>query len=339
MEAMKKITILDVARHAGVSMKSVSRVINQEANVRPNLKAKVEAAIDELGYRPNFAARALAAGRSFFLGVLFDNPSASYTLQILSGAHAACRAAGYQLVIEHIDTTRADIRDHMDALLLNSRLDGMIVTPPACDNADVIDALEARQLAYALIAPNRENLDVPTIRSNDRAAVYEMVRHLWGLGHRSFGLINGPVSHGASQWRREAFLSALDARGYPATDVMTADGDFTFSSGIGAGLQLLRREHPPTAIFAENDDMAAGVFAAAAQLGMKIPDDLSVVGFDDSWIAKSVWPEMTSLRQPIWEMAEEAVRLLLQFKKEPKAIEHMFECALVVRGSTGPPRR
>lgn len=335
---MNKVTITDVARHAGVSMKSVSRVINNEPSVRPALKLKVDRAIEELGFRPNFAARALAAGRSYSLGVLFDNPSASYTLQILNGAYVACQASGYQVVIQHIDTATGDVRKRMDDMLRNSRLDGMIVTPPACDSPEILAALDARRLPYVLVAPNGEHSAVPTVRANDRAGVYELVRHLWDLGHRRFGLINGPAHHGATRWRREAFLAALEERRSPQADVVTAEGEFTFLSGVGAGLQLLRREHPPTAIFAENDDMAAGVFTAAAQLGIRIPDQLSVAGFDDSWIAQSVWPELTTLRQPIGEMAEEATRLLLKFRSEGMVSTLTFECPLVVRGSTAPPR-
>ena len=336
---MKKVTIMDVARQAGVSMKSVSRVINNEASVRPDLKAKVDKAVAELGYRPNFAARALAAGRSFFLGILFDNPSPGYTLQILNGAYAACRAAGFQLVIESVDTSASDIRETMNDLLASARLDGMVVTPPACDNAAVIAALDARKLPYVLLAPIRDNPEIASVRSNDAAAVHDLVRHLWSLGHRRFGLIDGPATHGASHWRREAFVAALEERGHAPSDIVTATGEFTFSSGIGAGLQIMRAPEPPTAIFAENDDMAAGVFAAAAQLGVKIPDDLSVVGFDDSWIARSVWPELTTMRQPIFEMAEEAVRLLLDFRKTSEVGKKTFDCTLVTRGSTAPPRR
>ncbi|PNU06801.1 LacI family DNA-binding transcriptional regulator [Novosphingobium guangzhouense] len=335
---MKKVTITDVARHAGVSIKSVSRVINDEPSVRPALKAKVDQAVAELGYRPNFAARALAAGRSFFLGVLFDNPSASYTLQVINGAYAACRAAGYQLVIENIDAAARDVSAQMEDILHSSRLDGMIVTPPACDSEAVLTALETKGLPYVLLAPGHEEPGASSVASNDAAGVFELVRHLWGLGHRRFGLINGPATHGASHWRREAFLNALAERGADPATVVMADGEFNFSSGIGAGLHILRQTPRPTAIFAQNDDMAAGVFAAAAQLGIKIPDDLSVVGFDDSWIAKSVWPELTTSRQPIWEMTEAAVQLLLNRRKGEKGGNQMFECTLVARGSTAPPR-
>lgn len=332
---MRRVTINDVARLAGVSIKSVSRVVNDEPNIRPALRLKVEEAIEALGYKPNPAARSLAAGRSFAIGVLFDNPSPSYTMKVQEGAYAACHRAGYQLVIEHVHTAGPDVAGVMAAMLANRRLDGMVVTPPATDRAVVLDALEQYRTRYIRIAPNSFPGRSPSISSNDGEAVGQAVRHLWGLGHRRFGLIDGPPAHGASQWRRQGYVSALERQGLAEAEILCADGDFTFASGIRAGRLLLAANPRPTAIFAANDDMAAGLFAAAAQMGIGIPDGLSVVGFDNSWIATTLWPELTTLHQPIAEMAFDAVEMLIASKSEGDSpAARLQDCELVIRGST-----
>ncbi|MBZ9649111.1 LacI family DNA-binding transcriptional regulator [Sphingobium sp. 3R8] len=333
---MSKVTITDVARHAGVSMKSVSRVINRESNVRAALRTKVEAAIDSLGYKPNLAARSLAGGRSFTIGVLFDNPSPSYTMKIQDGAYNACHKAAYQLVLENVRTSSGNITETMNVMLEHRRIDGMVVTPPATDCGEVLDALERHQIPYVRIAPDKFPDRSMFVSTNDSEATAEAVRHLWSLGHRRFGFISGPPTHGASGWRRAGFYSALRQRDIAPEHVAIAEGDFTFESGIGGGMQLLRAASRPTAIFAANDDMAAGVFAAAGQLNIKIPDMLSVVGFDDSWIAKSVWPSLTTLHQPIEEMAYEAVEMLIAAKQGRSFLAPRHNVSFIVRGSTGP---
>lgn len=336
---MRKATIADVASAASVSIKSVSRVINREANVGAALRQRVESAIDQLGYRPNPAARSLATGRSFRIAALLDNPSPNYSLKIQDGAYLACRDAGFQLIIEHVDTLRGDAGSHMRDVIDHSPLDGVIITPPATDSADLLDLFEQLSIPCVRIAPMAWPDRYSSVFSDERAAAEDVARYLWSLGHRYFGFVGGPAQHGASRWRREGFLEALASRGIPDEGIYRADGDFTFASGIGAGLELLRRSDPPTAIFAANDDMACGVCAAAAQLGIKVPQAVSVVGFDDSLIAKTMWPELTTVHQPIAEMAGEAVQLLINRRtgRTRRSIAH--RCTLVARGTTAPPNR
>lgn len=333
---MRKATIIDVAELAGVSIKSVSRVVNNEPNVRPTLREKVQGAIDKLGYKPNLAARSLAAGRSLTVGILFDNPSPNYTMKVQEGAYAASQRAGYQLVFEKIDTTAENVAHVMDAMLANRRMDGMVVTPPATDCVAVLDALECYKLPYVRIAPYSNPGRSSAIFANDREAVEELVQHLWDAGHRHFGFIGGPPAHGASLWRQQGFFTALERLKVPLATVRSAFGDFSFASGITAGRALLEVEQRPSAIFATNDDMAAGAFVAAAQLGIKIPDALSITGFDDSWIARSVWPELTTMHQPIAEMAFDAIDILTGATNADDMPERRHRCSLVVRGSSGP---
>jgi LacI family transcriptional regulator len=328
-----RVTMSDVAKAAGVSMKSVSRIINREPNVTDKLRTKVQGAIERLGYVPDMAARSLAGARAFTIGILFDNPSPNYTMKVQSGAYQACRDHNFHLLIENLDTGADDVGDQMRMILLNTRVDGFVLTPPVTDCMPVMDMLEARGIPYVRIAPVSFPGRSPAFSIDDGAAAGEIARHMWDLGHRRFGLVNGPVEHGAAVTRRAGFIAALEELG-AVSDVAEAYGAFSFDVGIEAGRELLDRRKPPTAIFAMNDDSAAGVMSAAAQLGLRVPHDVAVAGFDDSWVAKSVWPYLTTIYQPITEMAHQATTLLIE--RGGGNGDHQLDYALMIRGSTGP---
>lgn len=330
---MGRVTISDVAKSAGVSMKSVSRVINNEPNVSEKLRSKVEAAVDSLGYVPDLAARSLAGGRSFTLGVLLDNPSPNYTMKLLSGAYRACRRHGYHLLMSNLDTTRPDLEDQLNDVLFNIRVDGLILTPPISDCGTTMAALEKRGIPYVRLAPDGFPERAPAISIDDEGAGYLVGEHLIALGHKRFGIALGPQSHSAAWSRRKGFVDAIAAHGLPKPKEAVAD--FTFEGGIAAGHALMQEPDCPTAIFATNDDSAAGVMAALAELQLRVPHDVSVVGFDDSWIARSVWPNLTTIYQPITEMAEEAAELLLQRNRHAHNNKHrQLNYHLVERQST-----
>jgi LacI family transcriptional regulator len=331
---MTRVTMNDVAKAAGVSMKSVSRVVNREPNVTNKLRVKVQGAIERLGYVPDMAARSLAGARAFTIGILFDNPSPNYTMKVQSGAYQACRDHNFHLLIENLDSLADDVAEQMRMILLNTRVDGFVLTPPITECAPVLDMLEARGIPYVRIAPVSFPGRSPGFSIDDGAAAGEIARHLWDLGHRRFGLVNGPPVHGAAVTRRAGFLAALEKLG-SASSVAEAYGAFSFDIGIEAGRELLDRRRPPTAIFATNDDSAAGVMSAAAQLGLRVPHDVAVVGFDDSWVAKSVWPYLTTIYQPITEMAHQATTLLIE--RSGGNGDHRLDYALMIRGSTGTP--
>jgi len=331
--AGKRATIIDVAKQAGVSWTTVSRVVNGEHNVAEKSRVKVQAAIDALGYVPHMAARSLAGARAFTVGILFDNPSPHYTMKIQAGAYQACREHGYHLLIENMETGHVDVAEQIDAILTNTRVDGFILTPPITECAVVLDALEARDIPYVRIAPVSFGGRSKALSIDDRSAAGEIAQHLWALGHRRFGIVTGPPEHGAAGTRREGFLLALADLGHIAT-VPEAYGGFSFETGIEAGRSLLAMTDRPTAIFAMNDDSAAGVMSAAAQLGLKVPHDVAVAGFDDSWIAQSVWPNLTTIYQPISEMAAAAAELLIarNGSDEPDQVELAY--TFIARGST-----
>lgn len=334
---MAKATIDDVAALAGVSMKTVSRVVNREPNVRPLTREKVEAAIRKLDYRPSQSARGLAGRRSYLLGLLYDNPSASYVINAQTGVLAACRPNGYDLLIHPCDYRSPGIIDEVVTLVRQSRVDGLILTPPLSDMRSITDALDRQNIPYVRIAPMAHDRVSPCVYCDDRHGAYEMAAHLIQLGHRRIGFIAGHPDHGASAERESGFRAALEDNGIGLPRRLVVQGYFDFESGAAGGRRLLSLKQRPTAIFCCNDDMACGVIHAAHELDLRIPDELSVTGFDDTPVARYVWPALSTIRQPVQEMAERAARQLLdQLRGQPSADteEAELKCRLILRQTT-----
>lgn len=290
---------------------------------------------------PDTAARSLAGSRAFIIGALFDNPSPNYVTKAMTGVYRACVANRYHMRIDTLDSTRPTVEfmDDLAAVLRNGRTDGFVLTPPLTDNRLVLDFLDRAGVRYVRVAPYVDPDRAPAVCIDDAAAAGEVARHLWRLGHRRFGLINGPDEHGAARARRTGFLDTLAALGTAAKAdhaVRESYGGFEFDLGITAGESLLApMDARPTAIFATNDDSAAGAFVACARAGLSVPRDISVVGFDDSWIARSVWPYLTTIRQPIEEMAHVAARMLVDRGFDPPGAQWL-EFRLIERASTAP---
>jgi LacI family transcriptional regulator len=322
-------------------MKSVSRVINREPNVSEKLRSAVQKAIDSLGYVPDFAARSLAGGRSFTIGLLFDDygnsSMPSYYPKVQSGAYRACRKSGYHLLVETLPARSVDFPNLLSESLTTMRVDGFILPPPLADNVRAMDVLEANGIPYARIAPSEDLERAPYVAINDEAAARDMANYLWEMGHRRIGFVAGREDHPAARVRKNGFFNALAEKG--CTVAAEALANFQFDLGIEAAKQLMQANPPPTAIFAANDDSAAGVLTGLAQLGLKVPDDVSVAGFDDSWIALSVWPYLTTIHQPIAEMAEKATQMLIERNGDVSGNAGvMLDYHLVERGSTAPPK-
>ncbi|WP_164549757.1 LacI family DNA-binding transcriptional regulator [Altericroceibacterium xinjiangense] len=303
----------DVAERAGVSLKTVSRVVNGEAHVSERLRKSVQEAVQALGFVPDVAARSLAGARSFTVGVLFDNPSPNYTMKVQAGAYQACRDAGYHLRIDEINSQvpDEDLAAQLLAVLQKGRCDGFVLTPPLADDARVLDVLEREGRTYVRIAPVFDPARSSTVETDDFAAAGEVARLFHRLGHRRIALVNGPENHGRAAHRREGFLQTMRSL-VPESVIWEDSGDFTFYSGMMAGKRLLGSYAPPLAVFAANDDMAAGVMNAAQQMGYRVPQDVSVCGFDDGIIATTVWPYLTTIHQPIAELASSAVKMLIE---------------------------
>ena len=334
-------TITDVALHAGVSPMTVSRVINGEQVVRAATREKVETAIAALNYAPSAAARSLAGGDELRIGLLYSNPSSSYLSEFLVGSLDQASRSSVDLVVEKWDeeTSIKAVVDH----LLRGRIDGVILPPPLCDFTDLVDALAAVDIPAVAVATGRRPSNLSGVSIDDRQAAYEMTRHLIALGHGRIGFIKGNPNQSASARRFEGYVAALGEAGIAVQDDYIAQGYFTYRSGLDAAEHILALADPPTAIFASNDDMAAATVAIAHRSGLDVPGDLTVCGFDDTSLATTIWPELTTIRQPISAMSRAAVELLVRQLKSRKGadagIEHLvLDHALIRRQSDAAPR-
>ncbi|MDT8760914.1 LacI family DNA-binding transcriptional regulator [Sphingomonas psychrotolerans] len=307
---MKTITIKDVAARAGVSPKTVSRVINSESYVRPELRATVQKVVEELGYRPNAFARELSSSRSFLLGLFFDDPASPYAADLQRGALARCRELSYHLVVEQLDRECAGWLEECEASLRAVRLGGAVLTPPLCDWEELLDLFERYAVPVVRISPGDDLERTSRVEMDDRGAAREMTEQLLALGHRDIAFVQGNPTHHAAARRLEGFRAAMAAAGLPVPASRALQGDFTFRSGLEAAERLLGGGERPSAVFAANDEMALAILVAAMRIGIAVPEQLSIAGFDDSAIARMAWPQLSTVRQPNFEMAATAVDLL-----------------------------
>ena len=334
------VTIDDVARRAGVSGMTVSRVLSGAAPVSPAARQRVRTAIRELGYRPNAAARHLAGGRSHRIGLIYANPSQAYLSELLVGALEECAAHRLQLVLAEAGAP-ARRRRELGALLADGVSD-FVLPPAVCDDPQLLAQLERAAARWVALSPAAPAAHPASIAVDDFGAARALTAHLIGLGHRRIGFIAGDPAYRASADRCAGYLHALAEAELPPGPM--EQGHFSFQSGLEAATRLLAHSPRCTAVFASNDDMAAGTLAAAARSGLRVPRDLSVVGFDDTPIAATVSPAITTMRQPIAQMARTAVRLLLRRPRagadpesaggrEPVAAHPAFHCRLIERDS------
>jgi LacI family transcriptional regulator len=322
---------------------TVSRVVNGGKNVRDATRVRVTEAVERLKYSPNTAARSLAAGQPMHIGLLYANPSASYLSQFLIGALHAARHSGAHLSIEACESEDPGDQAEAARRFAQGDVDGVLLPPPLSESRPILSELASIRMPFVTVAmpdPKPQSLNV---RIDDRAAAGEMTRYLLGLGHKNIGFIKGHPNHVASGDRFQGFTDALKEAGLKISDMPVEQGYFSYRSGLIATERLLARPNPPTAIFASNDDMGAAAISVAHRQGLVVPDDLSVVGFDDTMLATSVWPELTTVKQPISAMAEAAMELLIadlrsrQSKTPRKVHERVLAHALIIRESTAAP--
>jgi len=334
---MKTITIKDVAARAGVSPKTVSRVINGESYVRAEVREAVQKVVDELGYRPNAFARELSSSRSFLLGLFFDDPASTYAAEVQRGALGRCRALSYHLVVEQVAENSAEWLAECETSLRAVRLGGAILTPPLCDWPELLDLFERHDVPVVRISPGDFPGRTPQVQLDDNSAAQEMTRQLIALGHRDIAFIQGNPTHHAAARRLEGFRAAMAQAGLATPETRTLQGDFTFRSGLAAAEQLLARPDRPTAIFAANDEMALAVLVVAMRNGIAVPEQLSIAGFDDAPIARMAWPQLSTVRQPNLEMGATAVDLLVHIQApggDAGAEQRELPYDLIMRSST-----
>ncbi len=338
------VTIHDVARHAGVSSMTVSRVINRTVNVREPLRQKVMASIKALDYTMNMAAHSTRAGMGGMrIGILYSNPSAAYLNEVMLGGLEQSSRLGVTLLLETCTGMRSQTR--AVRRLFDQGVDGVILPPPLCDSETTVDMLARAGVPVLALATAQPLKAVSAVRIDDFRGALAMTRHLIRLGHRRIGFIKGDPYHTPTGQRYAGFLKGMEEAGLAVDDTLIQPGLFTFESGLRAAEALLKRNDRPTAIFASNDDMAAAVIALAHGLQIRIPGDISIAGFDDTPVASTMWPQITTIHQPIVAMGRAAVTTIFEKVREiragrtPQPRHLMMKCALIDRASTGPAAR
>lgn len=346
----RRATVRDVADYAGVSMMTVSRVLNSRKGVEPTTRVRVEQAIGALEFTPNRAARDLASSRPLptvafkpppKIAFVFDSPNTTFLGEMVSNGFDEAASANAQLVF---------IKTHAeDDPLLTVRsvsglgIDGIILSPPLCDDARLRLVLAEAGLRVVAIGCCDDDPAVSTIGVDDCRAAYEMTRYLIQLGHRRIGFILGHPRHGSSGRRRAGYEAALLAHGIAPDRGLQWEGRYNFGSAIAAAEQALNLQPPITALFASNDDMAAAVINVARARGVDVPRSLSVCGFDDSEIALMMFPQLTTVSQPIAEMVRHGVRQLaaelhaLRRQTKPAIRKVLLDHTLTFRDSDAPP--
>lgn len=333
-------TIKEVAQLAGVSFKTVARVANNEAGVSDETRETVRKTMKTLGYSPNVSARQLRSNRSFLIVLAFSapavpstTPSALYLARAQPGAVRRCSEAGYHLIVDEV---KLEATAEAVNRLVHLRVDGVIVAPPLSLNESYVEALKDKKLRYVLVSSDKYDGTAPMVGIDERKGAYEMTKYLVKLGHRKIGFIRGGKVF-ASEQRYFGYLDALRDAGISRRLDYEAPGDFTFRTGEAAAKKLLSLTDRPTAIFASNDAMALGVMVAAARMGINVPSDLSVAGYDDSLFATIVWPQLTTVRQPLAEISAHAVDLLLNEDNYKQALTENLAFTIMRRESTAKP--
>jgi LacI family transcriptional regulator len=338
-DRVRDATMADVAQRAGVSRMTVSRVINDgAARVRDDTRQAVLDAIRDLNFQPNLAARSLVMAGELRIGVVYSNPSAAFMSDFLVGVFEEATSAGARLILVRGENGQAPSLQDLEPLL-NGGAHGVVLAPPLGESGAVLDALRAARLPVAVVAAAQPTSDAINVRIDDRRASQAMTRHLLYLGHRRIGFITGNPNQTASAERLEGARAAIATEA--GAELVLAQGAFTYDSGLRAAEALLDGDQRPTAIFASNDDMAAAAVSVAHRRHLDVPRDLTVVGFDDTTVATTLWPPLTTIRQPVRQMAAVALDRLLRALRsaEPSAADHVLDHALVQRDSTAPPRR
>ncbi|WP_066812559.1 LacI family DNA-binding transcriptional regulator [Sphingomonas asaccharolytica] len=343
----QSVTIKHVAIDAGVSMQTVSRVINKEPNVRRKMIERVQQSIDKLGYVPSIAAQRLAGSRSYLILALNDRErtiegwrareGSDWVDQMLLGGMLTCAQHGYRLIVELIDTHSDHIERELLAAIASLQPDGVILTPPHSENPLIIDLLVAHGIRFARIGSQRPGAGFALTLDDERAARLA-TEHLIGLGHQRIGFIAGPSDYEVSGWRVGGWRAAMEAADLP-TDGLLAAGDFSYASGRAAAAHLLGRSPPPTAIVASNDQMALATLEVARDRGLAVPRDLSLISFDDTPIVRFTHPPLTAVVQRIAEVTSRAVELIIADRtgKPVSAEPVVVPAELAIRGSTAAP--
>jgi len=338
-----KATINDVAKKAGVSIKTVSRVINNETSVRQLTREKVQIAVDELNYQPNLSARNLAGTKSYSVAYIYDNPNAYYIIDMQEGILSACKQQGFELLIHPCDSKSKNVTEEVVNMVKQARIAGLVLTPPLSEMPEFVKSIVALDVKVVRIMSGDVAPDdlSPCVMVNDREAAQTITQHLIDLGHTDIGFLAGDAEHMSTIERYKGYRRALKASNIDFNKDLVIEGDYSFDSGVNGAKQLMSEQagndNRPTAIFSCNDEIAAGALFAARLMNISIPEQLSIVGFENSPFSRQTWPKLTTADQPNNQIAEDAANLLIsqvrKQKNQPTISQYVPK--LIVRDSTG----
>ena len=340
------VTIKHVAADAGVSLQTVSRVINSEPNVRPAMQERVQASIDRLGYVPSIAAQRMSGSRSYLILAINDRDrtiadwqtrqGSDWVGQMLLGGMLKCAEHGYRMIFELVDTHSDHVERELGAAIAALQPDGVILTPPHSENPQITGFLADRKIPFARIGSTEVGPGISMTMDDDGSARLA-TKHLIALGHRRIGFIGGSEEYSLSDWRIQGWRQAMESA-EQSHDGLFAQGDFGYDSGAVAARHLLGVKNRPTAIIACSDQMALAALDVAIELGLNVPDDLSLISFDNSSVVRFTEPQLTAVDQPIAETFSKAVDLLINHPDRCSS-EHpvVIKGSLIKRGSTAAP--
>ena len=326
------IKMIDVANHAGVSIKTVSRVVNNEPTVQPQYKAKVLKSIEHLGYVPSTSARALRSNRSYQISFISNSSRNTFSNRVLFGALQTCQEMGFQLVLELIEDSQQVKPEFIDGwineLSFRPKPEGVIALPPLSFNQRFVEKLIDLNIPVVNVGGASIHPKQMSVGIDDRAAASEVTKYLIKKGHRRIGHILGAIEQSATADRLEGYKAALEENGIPFDESLIFQGDFHFESGVRGGEYLLSKTERPSAIFSGNDEMASGVIVAAQKLGILVPDEVSLVGFDDNVLSCGFWPSLTTIRQPLEMFGETAMELIASMRGKSDVTDANSEMCL-----------
>ena len=340
------VTIKHVAADAGVSLQTVSRVINNEPNVRPAMKDRVQASIDKLGYVPSIAAQRMSGSRSYLILAVNDRDrtiadwrarqGGDWVDQMLLGGMLKASEYGYRMIFELVDTHSDHVERELGATIAALQPDGVILTPPHSENPLITGLLAEHRIPFARIGSKQSGPGI-AMTMGDEASARRATEYLIELGHRRIGFIAGPEEYSLSDWRKNGWKLAMEAAGLPHMG-LCARGDFGYDSGVVATNKLLDLASRPTAIIASSDQMTLAALDTATKRGLSVPRDISLISFDNTPVVRFTTPQLTAIDQPIAATFSKAVELLIEHGNETVAPQPVrVEGCLVERGSTAPP--
>ncbi|MCY7581705.1 catabolite control protein A [Bacillus altitudinis] len=321
---MNNVTIYDVAREANVSMATVSRVVNGNPNVKPTTRKKVLEAIDRLGYRPNAVARGLASKKTTTVGVIIPDISSIFYSELARGIEDIATMYKYNIILSNSDQN-TDKELHLLNTMLGKQVDGIVFMGGNITDVHV-EEFKRSPVPIVLAASVEEQAQTPSVNINYEQAIYDSVQLLVEKGHKRIAFVSGPMLEPINSMRKLAgYKRALEEAGIAFDEALVAEGDYSYDSGIEALANLLEQSDKPTAVIAATDEMALGVIHGAQDRGVSIPEDLEVIGFDNTRLSLMVRPQLTTVVQPTYDIGAVAMRLLTKLMNKEQVEDQIVE--------------